>query len=123
MGRNAAILGPAREHPCVRCGRRAAGWHHRVAEGRGGPTDRWNCVPLCGSGTTGCHGWVEHNRVAARKLFLLIPGTFERGRYVGPDDGYRWHYNGERWEPDRGWVDAYAAAPTDPIAVPAEVWT
>jgi hypothetical protein len=92
------VLGPARDHACVRCGRRAASWHHRLARGRGGPDDAYNCIPLCGSGTTGCHGWVEHNRAAAREAFLLIAGYFLRGRYVGPDDVYRWHYNGEIWD-------------------------
>ena len=50
---------------CARC----AGWgplstQHRVARGMGG--SRWaginlpsNLLTLCGSGTTGCHGWVE----------------------------------------------------------------
>lgn len=50
---------------CARC----AGWgplstQHRVARGMGGT--RWpgihlpaNLLTLCGSGTTGCHGWVE----------------------------------------------------------------
>lgn len=52
---------------CARC----AGWgplstQHRVARGMGGT--RWpginlpsNLLTLCGSGTTGCHGWVEHH--------------------------------------------------------------
>lgn len=122
MSSNATILGPARDRLCVRCGRPAESWHHRVAEGRGGPTDPWNCVPLCGSGTTGCHGWVEHHRAEARAAFLLIPGSFERGYYVGPDEGYRWHYNAERWSEARGWMDAYAAAPDDPLTPAAEVW-
>lgn len=31
-----------------------------------------NLVALCGSGTTGCHGWVESHRDAARALGLLV---------------------------------------------------
>lgn len=31
-----------------------------------------NLIALCGSGTTGCHGWVESNRHKARELGLLI---------------------------------------------------
>lgn len=31
-----------------------------------------NLVCLCGSGTTGCHGWVEHNKAEARELGLLV---------------------------------------------------
>lgn len=96
---NSSRLGPASAHLCVRCGRRAESWQHRVAKGRGGPTDYYNCVPLCGDGTRGCHGWAEHNVTAARAVGLDVAGQFERGRYVGPDDGYRWHYNRELWDP------------------------
>ena len=103
MSSNAALLGPARERYCVRCGRGAQSWHHRVPEGRGGPTDRFNCVPLCGHGTIGCHGWVEHHRTEATAGFLLIPGSFERGLYVGPDFVYRARYNGEVWDDELGW--------------------
>lgn len=31
-----------------------------------------NLLLLCGSGTTGCHGWVESNRAEARDLGLLL---------------------------------------------------
>lgn len=91
-------LGRASDGPCVRCGARAASWHHRVARGRGGPDDHYNCVRLCGNGTMGCHGWAEHNVADAQAVHLDIPGSFLRGRYVGPDDGYRRHYNGEMWD-------------------------
>ena len=117
------ILGPARSHRCVRCGRPAESWQHRVSAGRGGPTDRFNCVPLCGDGTRGCHGWAEHHVTDARAALLDIPGSFARGRYVGPDPAYRWHYNGERWSDTHGWVDAHGAAPDDGQTIPTEVWT
>lgn len=39
--------------------------HHRKKRGQGGMWDPTNCVMLCGHGTTGCHGWVEHNPNAA----------------------------------------------------------
>lgn len=103
------VLGPARRHRCVRCGRRADSWQHRVPEGQGGPDDAFNCVPLCGSGTTGCHGWVEHNRQEARSVYLSVRGSFLRGRYVGPNAEYRWHYNRERWDGGR-WVAEQAIA-------------
>lgn len=93
-------LGRASDHACVRCGQSAQSWHHRVSSGRGGPTDRYNCVPLCGSGTTGCHGWVEAHPDLARDVFLDVPGYFLRGRYVGSDPEYRWRYNGETWTGD-----------------------
>lgn len=34
--------------------------------------DPRNLVTLCGSGTTGCHGWVESQRDRARQLGWLI---------------------------------------------------
>lgn len=106
MSNNSRRLGPARNHLCVRCGRPANGWHHRVPEGQSGPTDHLNCVPLCGDGTKGCHGWVEHHRAAARAVHLIIPGSFTRGAYVGPDELYRAYYNGEVWSDEAGWHQA-----------------
>lgn len=44
---------------CERCGRWGYSVHHRWKRGQGGPWSGSNCVALCGSGTTGCHGWVE----------------------------------------------------------------
>lgn len=123
---NSATLGPARHHLCVRCEDRAASWHHRVAAGRGGPTDRFNCVPLCGDGTRGCHGWAEANPDAARDAFLDVPGSFTRGRYDGPDPYYRLHYNSERWDPDTGWTTepgSGGAIPLVRVLDPAETWT
>jgi hypothetical protein len=56
------------------------GWsaHHRKARGRGGSKDPMksgiaNCLILCGTGTTGCHGWVEKNRAVALEQGYLIP--------------------------------------------------
>lgn len=102
---NSSILGPARAHACVRCGNPAQSWQHRVSSGRNGPTDRFNCVPLCGDGTRGCHGWAEHNVDEARAIFLDVPGRFVRGRYEGPDWAYRLVYNGEWWDAEAGWTD------------------
>lgn len=97
---NSSVLGPASAHLCG-CGRRAESWHHRLAQGRGGPTDRFNCVAVCGDGVRGCHGWAEANPEAAQAVFLDIPGHFINGRYVGPDEFYRWNYNLEVWDDDR----------------------
>lgn len=56
---------------CVKCSRslgagRGFDWsiQHRCARGAGGTRLAWKNMPgnlilLCGSGTTGCHGWVE----------------------------------------------------------------
>lgn len=70
---------------CARCGRQVAhlnrGWawsiHHRRPRGSGGTKLAWvdqaaNGIILCGSGTTGCHGWVESHRVEAMQAGLLI---------------------------------------------------
>ena len=121
---NSSILGPARNHVCARCGRRAASWQHRVSKGRSGPTDLFNCVPLCGSGTTGCHGWAEHNIIMARKVWLDVPGSFTRGRYTGPDPYYRAHYNSERWDDVHGWIvtDEPIGLPFGTGVGPSETW-
>lgn len=71
---------------CFRCRRglrwedRGFGWsaHHRKPRGMGGTTDPAvagiaNCLIVCGSGTTGCHGWIEKNRGIAITFGLLIP--------------------------------------------------
>lgn len=55
---------------CDRCAGRLDGWsghskHHRDAGGMGGgnlDNSPENVVVLCGSGTTGCHGYVEGHR-------------------------------------------------------------
>jgi hypothetical protein len=55
-----------------------------------------NLLVLCGSGTTGCHGWVESNRASARDLGLLV------SQWDTPDDipytdlqGKTWRLDGE----------------------------
>lgn len=65
-------------HSCARCGRglhgiRGVDWsvQHRRARGSGGtirPDTNavQNLLLLCGSGTTGCHGYVERERAHAR---------------------------------------------------------
>lgn len=51
--------------------------HHRRPRMMGGSKNELlhlpaNLIALCGSGTTGCHGWVESNRDKARELGYLI---------------------------------------------------
>jgi hypothetical protein len=71
---------------CFRCGaalrwdERGFGWsaHHRKPRGMGGSSNPKlgevsNLLILCGSGTSGCHGWVESNRSEAGSLGYLIP--------------------------------------------------
>ena len=70
---------------CARCGTglrfegRGFGWsvHHRSPRGMGGSKVPWvnlpaNLVTLCGSGVTGCHGWVESHRDVATALGWLV---------------------------------------------------
>lgn len=71
---------------CFRCRRplrfedRGIGWsaHHRRPRGNGGTSlpevaSIANCLVLCGSGVTGCHGWVEQFRASAREYGFLVP--------------------------------------------------
>jgi hypothetical protein len=50
--------------------------HHRMPRGMGGTSldlnKTSNLVLLCGSGTSGCHGWIEHNRQEAREFGFLL---------------------------------------------------
>ncbi|MFD9950536.1 HNH endonuclease [Nonomuraea sp. NPDC059023] len=65
-----------RDKGCVRCGAVVArdedSIHHRVPRGRGGENTAENLLLLCGSGTTGCHGWTEKNRAEAYQLGYLV---------------------------------------------------
>jgi hypothetical protein len=54
------------------CLGRATNVSHRKSVGQGGRWSTANCMDSCGSGTTGCHGWVEHHPVAARRLGLRL---------------------------------------------------
>jgi hypothetical protein len=50
---------------CVKCGTGSAlmwSCHHRKLRSQGGADGPENRITLCGSGTTGCHGWAHHNR-------------------------------------------------------------
>lgn len=81
------------EGRCVRCGRyvgvayREASIHHRRPRGMGG-TQRidtnqpQNLILLCGSGTTGCHAWVEQHRTKATLYGFLVS---------------QWHNPADRW--------------------------
>lgn len=57
---------------CERCGAPQYTCHHRWKKGQGGPWVPSNIVALCGSGTTGCHGWVEANPAAANRMGLWL---------------------------------------------------
>lgn len=63
---------------CVNCGARmtvvSGSRHHRMVRGIGGHRVS-NLILLCGSGTTGCHGWVHSHPVEARRRGLIIPAN------------------------------------------------
>ncbi|WNN95721.1 HNH endonuclease [Mycobacterium phage Dulcita] len=83
---------------CERCGRGGpVTMHHRKKRGQGGPWEPWNIVALCGHGTTGCHGWVEANPLAAHATGWHVrpwedprsvrpTPIWETGLRDGPDD-------------------------------------
>lgn len=63
---------------CVRCGVSLVSVpgsrHHRVR--RRDTADKPSVlVLLCGSGTTGCHGWAHAHPKAARRLGLIVPAV------------------------------------------------
>lgn len=66
----------------IASGTRGVDWsaHHRCPRQMGGNRAAWvnaasNGVALCGTGVTGCHGWVESNRSTAIDLGLLVSGV------------------------------------------------
>ena len=70
---------------CMRCGRNLhdpsalagqAAASHRQLRRRADPTVRdlpSNIVELCGSGTTGCHGWTHAHPAEAERFGYIIP--------------------------------------------------
>ena len=68
-----------RDHySCVRCGRPAEGGsrHHRQLR-RHGDHSAANLVLLCGSGTTGCHGWVHAHPADSYASGMLVHSWHE----------------------------------------------
>lgn len=91
----AAIL-EAANHRCIGCGAATPlTTQHRRARGMGGSNvtelgQAINGVCLCGSGTTGCHGWTEHHpREAALLGWRLANGD---------------HWSTPWWHRSYGWV-------------------
>lgn len=91
-----------RDGGCVVCGTHwSPTTQHRVARGMGGTRSAEinlpsNLITLCGSGTTGCHGWVEHHPTFAREAGWSVPRgvdprtvpvLYPNGWYLLNDDG------------------------------------
>jgi hypothetical protein len=75
-----AVLGRG-GYKCERCRedflRLGVSVHHRRPRMMGGSKNQElhrpaNLIALCGSGTSGCHGWVESHRLEARTFGYLI---------------------------------------------------
>jgi hypothetical protein len=89
---------------CERCGiQRATNAHHRRAAGR--RWDVWNLLDLCGSGTTGCHGFVTDQEVALARRYgwVVLSGRdpLWTPSLIATRDGHRWCYltrDGQRAE-------------------------
>lgn len=69
---------------CLRCGTNihdpslwpGRSGHHRQLRRRADPAVRdlpCNIVELCGSGTTGCHGWAHAHPAEAERFGYIIP--------------------------------------------------
>lgn len=80
---------------CEKCGLRYANnAHHRKNLSQGGEDTLSNLMLLCGSGTTGCHGWItEHPKESYREGWSVRRGddpaskrVLYRGTYVMLDD-------------------------------------
>ena len=115
---------------CARCGKhvthlqRGFSWsvHHRRPRSRGGTSLVWvdlaaNGVVLCGSGTTGCHGWVESNRAEAVAAGFIVSAL---GVRTAADIPIRHHEYGLCYLNDYGGVDRIEEGWT-PEAI--EAWT
>lgn len=82
---------------CERCGRTIVGEfsiHHRQPRGMGGSraadkNQPQNLLLLCGSGTTGCHGWIESHRAKAISDGFIVPSWADPAA-VSVFIGQRW---------------------------------
>lgn len=88
-------------YKCERCGRDFLGFpvsvHHRRPRMMGGSKNQElhksaNLIVLCGTGTSGCHGWVESNRDKARELGYLIQKVESAGEIPFQDNNGLWWY-------------------------------
>lgn len=85
-------------------------YHHRQLRSQGGPDSPDNLVLLCGTGTTGEHGWVHGDPQAAQRVGLIVPSWATPSEYPiyrrdpfnlgwdwflqSPDGQLEWHGDG-----------------------------
>lgn len=83
----------------MRCGRPTGQIQHRWPRGRGGDNRPSNLILMCGSSTTGCHGWAEtqQRRIATDQGWFIESGedpatkpVLTRRGLVVLDDNYGW---------------------------------
>jgi len=70
-----------------------------------------NLIVLCGTGTSGCHGWVESNRAKARELGYLIQKIESAEEIPFQDETGLWwkiHNNGHKTQLDMKWTNPHA---------------
>jgi hypothetical protein len=98
------------------CLQRVGGVHHRLPRSGGGPWCACNLLGACGSGTTGCHGWVEGHPALAYALGLKV----RRGDDPCPTPALTWPNGLHRayWHPlcGGGWELAFAFFASSRIA-------
>ena len=61
VDRAASLRKLLRDPLCRSCLERAVNCHHLLGRGQGGDDDVDNLIPLCGSGSEGCHGALHGN--------------------------------------------------------------
>lgn len=106
-----AGLGDADMRRCERCGAPSPlSRQHRVGRGQGGGWTPSNIAVLCGSGTTGCHGWADqgHRADAEAEGWRVPSGTDPR---AVPITHHTW---GQVWLDDEG---GYLLHPPDLVTV------
>jgi len=78
---------------CEVCGcRRATNWHHRRNASQGGRWAASNGLHVCGSGTTGCHGWITTHPVLAAERGLTVRSTESPADVPVLHAAYGWVY-------------------------------
>lgn len=77
-----------RERWCRLCERPATNTHHLLYRSHGGDDVPENLIPLCGSGTTGCHGKIHAHDPDARELLAMKVMPEEMDYLVGKLGGY-----------------------------------
>lgn len=110
---------------CARCGDELTGdrginWsiHHRRNRGSGGSRLAWvnlpaNLVPVCGSGTTGCHGWIETHRTDAYEDGFLVS---KLGIHRADEVSIRHKIHGDVYLNDEGGWNPVPNLPTGNLA-------